>query len=144
MGIPILVRWHLYMKVAPWFSLYCFETTVLQAVVARIILCMRPANERRRYIVTSSLIGWVHTQIDPCCSRMLHRWGNVAPERLGLVRVRGFEPCIIGICGSKTVYQQTGPFLSGFVPAGNCTNDDILQCKSEGIGIFYNTSLLEL
>ena len=30
------------------------------------ILCMRPANERRRYIVTSSLIGWAHTQNDPC------------------------------------------------------------------------------
>ena len=25
-----------------------------------IIMCMRPANERRRYSVTSSLIGWVH------------------------------------------------------------------------------------
>ena len=31
-----------------------------------IILHMRPANERRRYVVTSSLIGWVHTQNDPC------------------------------------------------------------------------------
>ena len=31
-----------------------------------IILCLHPANERRRYIVTSSLIGWVHTQNDPC------------------------------------------------------------------------------
>ena len=30
-----------------------------------IILYMRPANERRRYIVTASLIGWVHTQNDP-------------------------------------------------------------------------------
>ena len=30
----------------------------------RIILCVRPANERR-YIVTSSLIGWAHTQNDP-------------------------------------------------------------------------------
>ena len=27
-----------------------------------IILCMRPANERRRYTVTSSLIGWAHKQ----------------------------------------------------------------------------------
>ena len=27
---------------------------------------MRPANERQRYNVTSSLIGWAHTQIDPC------------------------------------------------------------------------------
>ena len=26
------------------------------------ILCMHPANERRCYIVTSSLIGWVYTQ----------------------------------------------------------------------------------
>ena len=31
-----------------------------------IIFCMRPANERRRYIVTSSLIGWAHTQNDHC------------------------------------------------------------------------------
>ena len=31
-----------------------------------IILWMHPANERWRYIVTSSLIGWVHTQNDPC------------------------------------------------------------------------------
>ena len=30
------------------------------------ILCMHPVNERRRYIVTSSLIGWEHTQNDPC------------------------------------------------------------------------------
>ena len=28
---------------------------------ARIILWMRPANKRWRYIVTSSLIGWAHT-----------------------------------------------------------------------------------
>ena len=35
---------------------------------AGIILFMHPANERRHCIVTSSLIGWVHTQNDPCCS----------------------------------------------------------------------------
>ena len=34
--------------------------------LAGIISCMRPTNERRRYIVTSSLIGWAHTQNDPC------------------------------------------------------------------------------
>ena len=33
--------------------------------ITGIILCVRPANERRRYIVTSSLIGWVHTQNNP-------------------------------------------------------------------------------
>ena len=30
-----------------------------------IILCLRLANERRRYTVTPSLIGWAHTQNDP-------------------------------------------------------------------------------
>ena len=33
--------------------------------VCRVILCMRPANERWRYSVMPSLIGWVHTQNDP-------------------------------------------------------------------------------
>ena len=27
---------------------------------------MRPANGRRRYIVTASLICWAHAQNDPC------------------------------------------------------------------------------
>ena len=37
-----------------------------------IILCMRPANGRRRCNATSSLIGWAHTQNDPClfCPRI--------------------------------------------------------------------------
>ena len=38
----------------------------MNTLYSRIILCMRPASERRCYIVTSSLIGWVHTQNDPC------------------------------------------------------------------------------
>ena len=33
---------------------------------AGIILCMYTTNERRRYNVTSSLIGWAHTQNNPC------------------------------------------------------------------------------
>ena len=35
---------------------------------AGIILCMRPANERRRYNVTSSHIVWERAQHDPCSS----------------------------------------------------------------------------
>ena len=38
---------------------------------AGIILCMYPGNERRCYIVTPSLIGWVHTQNDPCSAVVL-------------------------------------------------------------------------
>ena len=33
---------------------------------------MCPANERWRYIVTPSLIGWAHTQDDPC--KALDHW----------------------------------------------------------------------
>ena len=45
----------------------CATITVysMNILMAGIILCMCPANERRRYIVTSSLIGWAHTQNDP-------------------------------------------------------------------------------
>ena len=35
--------------------------------VSEFIVCMRPANERRRYCVTPSLIRWAHTHNDPCC-----------------------------------------------------------------------------
>ena len=34
-------------------------------ISAGIVLCVCPANEGRRYNVTSSLIGWAHTQNDP-------------------------------------------------------------------------------
>ena len=44
----------------------CKYINMNQQTDAGIILCMRPANERRRYIVTSSLIGCAHTQNDPC------------------------------------------------------------------------------
>ena len=39
---------------------------------AWIILCMHPANERRRYNVTSSLIGWAHEQNDDPCMCVCH------------------------------------------------------------------------
>ena len=37
-----------------------------------IILYLRPANERRRYIVTSALIGWVHAQMIPAAPRYVN------------------------------------------------------------------------
>ena len=42
------------------------EPTRIVTVKAGIILCMHPANVRRRYNVTLSLFGWVHSQNDPC------------------------------------------------------------------------------
>ena len=42
--------------------------------VAGIILGMGTANGRRRYYVTPSLIGWAHTQNDPCA--VVDKWLN--------------------------------------------------------------------
>ena len=52
-----------------------------------IILWMRQANARRRYNVTSSLIGWVHTHNNPCAFDRNHnkikqdrRWNADKPS----------------------------------------------------------------
>ena len=49
-----------------------------------IILYMRPAKERWRYTVTPSLIGWTHTQNDPCVL-MLIRLVNLFLHHLLIV-----------------------------------------------------------
>ena len=60
-----------------------------------IILCMRPANERRSYSVPTSLIGWTHTSNDPWwCPlndswRRQHIW-NSSREQQGLHDMHGF------------------------------------------------------
>ena len=50
----------------------------------RIILCVHPANERCRYTVTASLIGWVHTQNDPCILYFQEK--NHNPMKLTVLR----------------------------------------------------------
>ena len=40
----------------------CNLLTYCMSCITGIILCMRPANERRRYNATPSPVGWVHTQ----------------------------------------------------------------------------------
>ena len=61
-----------------------FETMVckLATILFRpqctgIILCMRPGNGRRRYNVTSSLIGWTHTQNNPRMYQPINDQNNV-------------------------------------------------------------------
>ena len=44
------------------YALFCSGSIT---AYSGIILSMRPANERRRYNVTSSLIGWAHSQNYP-------------------------------------------------------------------------------
>ena len=59
------------------------QATVHYLNKSGIILCIRPANESRRYIVTSSPIGWAHTQNDPCkwWSSYIH---HICVTRLGI------------------------------------------------------------
>ena len=80
-------------------------------VSAGIILCMCPANERWRYIVTSYLISWAHTQNDPCvcCEYIGETWLQVGDFMLwcyfdGLVQGCGVSmPNVLNIpqCGTK-------------------------------------------
>ena len=46
-------------------------------IFSGIILSMGSANERRRYYVTPSLIGWTHTQNDPCIQLQMRLYWNV-------------------------------------------------------------------
>ena len=53
----------------------CISCTILPS--SEIILGMGSANERRCYIVTSSLIGWAHSHNDPCilpCQVSIYHW----------------------------------------------------------------------
>ena len=47
----------------------CVDLSCSHSIPPGISLRMRPVNERLRYIVTPSLIGWAHTQNDPCATR---------------------------------------------------------------------------
>ena len=57
-----------------------FSVRVITLPCPGIILCVCPANERWRYIVTSPLIGWAHTQNDPCMSRQTVSLGGCQGE----------------------------------------------------------------
>ena len=46
------------------WAMYMLVAKIITA--AWTIMCMRPANDRRRYNVTAPLIGWAHAQNDPC------------------------------------------------------------------------------
>ena len=52
---------------------------------------MRPANERRRYIVTSSLIDWAHIQKDPCSNTDMFLFINVWPASSLLYQIVPFH-----------------------------------------------------
>ena len=52
-------------KGAQWHHMVSWTSVNIGTCNTEIILRTRPANGRRRYNVTSSLIGWAHSQNDP-------------------------------------------------------------------------------
>ena len=80
-----------------------------------IILCMCPANERRCYNITSSLIGWAHTQNDPC-----------------LFEVLQFLPGLCNVCCLK-ILNSLAPGRSEYDSKNMIFNFDLL------IGIFRSS-----
>ena len=60
-------------KISSYFILYAYHMAYTSHVVYQgysntpgLILGLCPANERRRYFVTPSLIGWVQALYQPC------------------------------------------------------------------------------
>ena len=51
-------------KIGSW-HLFCIRTCTSLISMQGLLFCMHPAIKRRRYIVTSSLIGWEHTKMIP-------------------------------------------------------------------------------
>ena len=58
------------------------------------ILYMGPANERGSYIVRVSLIGWVHTQNDPCSSCLLCFFNNTRWIHFIFISSSNFQMCV--------------------------------------------------
>ena len=80
-----------------------------------------PANERRRYSVTSSLIGWVHTQIAPCSGLVSTitviaccQWGTWEQCKWNFVESKETQICIYISYHSSTVKwcRQSTSFLT--------------------------------
>ena len=76
------------------FSINSFSRLRVQSLLyvchcsAGIILCMRPANERRRYNVTSPLSSWAYSQNEPWLCYMQYRAWHIPlpvhPEQVKL------------------------------------------------------------
>ena len=72
--------------------------------VAGVVLCVCPANERRRYNVTSSLSGWAHAQNDPLLGMDLH---CELPFLISNKLFNGFQSIIIYWKSSETSDSYT-------------------------------------
>ena len=95
-------------------------------VVPGIILCMRPANERRRYNVTSSLIGWAHSRYDPdwfALSYVLLCFLFISFKIISLT-----PPPYMMTSSNGNVFRVTGPLRGEFTIPRTKASDAELWC----------------
>ena len=99
------------------------------------ILGLRPANERRRYKVTRSLIGWVQTWNQPwdLCSHMAISWSNVDPDLWHRQVTMSLAIPEMTSCYTQEDYtiplKREGRQFDNFAITGgtiSCRNDDLL------------------
>ena len=90
-----------------------------------ITLAMCPANERHRYNVTMSLIGWTHTSPDP--------WDQIIPRKLTCILTHG--GCVIpyGIITTEHFLRVTIRPPNQQVPSPGLNQSSAgFQCKMMG------------
>ena len=97
------------------------------------ILGMHPANERRRYIVTSPLIGWAHTSNDP--------WNPCQPLCMYCPSMSAPTPTSIpGNTGIQWIPEYQLMWVGLGSPAGTHTHEGVLT--ADRTASIIHTSLL--
>ena len=89
-----------------------------------ISLFMRPANERRRYNVTWSLIGLAHSQNDPWCWSSIIKWMMNNPTSYGKIPAKLLNICAVFLSVIKCSYSYwrmcslgvAQEWISNFIP----------------------------
>ena len=62
MDVELFLIYIYFIQFVQVFNMYMYNTATVNKLAYRgLILGLRPANERRRYKVTASLIGWAQT-----------------------------------------------------------------------------------
>ena len=83
---------------------------------------MCPANVRRCYIVTSPLIGWVHTQNDPCILYLQFWWFHwIQTENMNEINV-----CLWSLLITKKGFYDNNQ-LGAFINPGVISRSSFLQ-----------------
>ena len=103
-----------------WFG-WIVILSIFHGTQSGIIMCRCPVNERRRYNVTSSLIGWAHSQNDPCSVKYFFKvCFTVSNHNSGLE-----QDCSISSVSTVEILQScTNSSIWMYVVEANLKNKD--------------------